>query len=263
MRLRATGIDDSGDLDVDVDGIVFDKDGTLIDLDATWAPITAAMLDAVVVEAVGASASDDAIEQLRSIVRAAAGVNDDGSLVPNGPAAVEPLAVLAMAVGDAVADAGLEAPQALARLAVGAVPLDAVELVPLGEVDGTLRRLCDAGLLLGVATSDQRDLTEWSLDRLGWRELLPFVACGDDPVGPKPNPAVLHLLAAEMGTTADRLVMVGDSIGDVRTGQAAGCAATVGVVGSGGRPDGADVVIETIEAFFVDESPAGASESAS
>ena len=65
MRLRATGIDDSGDLDVDVDGIVFDKDGTLIDLDATWAPITAAMLDAVVVEAVGASASDDAIEQLR------------------------------------------------------------------------------------------------------------------------------------------------------------------------------------------------------
>lgn len=254
MRVFATSAVGGPDLDVDIDGIVFDKDGTLIDLNATWAPVTRRAIDAMVDEAVGAAAGVDEASgveagALRAHLWTALGVDDEGLLVPNGVAAVEPVSVMADVAVAVLDQFGSSAPIAVERLRHGQVDVGALEIVPLGPVRSTLERLAAAGLSLAVATSDQRDITVATLDRLGWSDLLPHLACGDDAIGAKPDPVVVTSLAEAMGTTADRLMMVGDSVGDIRTGSAAGCAATVGIIAGGARPDGADVFIADIDAL--------------
>jgi len=66
------------------------------------------------------------------------------------------------------------------------------EIRPLGEVASTIRRLRQAGIQLAVATNDDRALTEATLQLLEIAGEIAVMACGDDALPPKPDPAGLH-----------------------------------------------------------------------
>jgi phosphoglycolate phosphatase-like HAD superfamily hydrolase len=124
---------------------------------------------------------------------------------------------------------------------------DPADIVPVGDVAGTMTRLKNAGVALVVATSDERRSTEAHLELLGVNELVNLVVCADDDLASKPSPEVLGRVGDGLGVAAERIVMVGDSEVDMLTGRNGGAAACIGVTGGGGDPVGADVCVETIE----------------
>jgi HAD superfamily hydrolase (TIGR01509 family) len=96
-----------------------------------------------------------------------------------------------------------------------------------GVEDG-LRRLRQDGALLGLATSKYLRSAEAVLRSAGIRDLFSAVAGSDSVVRQKPDKEMAEHVAAALGCTPDRCVMIGDTIHDLKMGNAAGMR-TVGV----------------------------------
>lgn len=190
--------------------IVFDKDGTLIDLDARWAPFFRSAFSAVADGDAGLFARFEAV----------LGVEGD-RLVPNGPAAVStPTEIMSQAL-EVLEQAGWSFDRRNGALARGVAEALLGPLVPIGDVADAMKRLVGSGIKVAIATSDGRDNTSTEIMELGIDEYVLALACGDDDVV-KPDPEVLLRLAADLGVAPDRMVYVGDSDQDRRTATAAG-----------------------------------------
>jgi phosphoglycolate phosphatase-like HAD superfamily hydrolase len=74
---------------------------------------------------------------------------------------------------------------------------------------GTVNRLRKAGVLLAVATGDDREPTMETLSLLGITEDVAMIVCGDDPLPEKPDSAVLQSIAAKLGISTEHMLMVG------------------------------------------------------
>lgn len=197
-------------------GVVFDKDGTLIDLDARWVPVVSTLI-----ERLAKRCSDPSLVADLAVVL---GI-EDGRLVPDGHAAVDTSDQIIGHVVAELVDRGQE--HAEAQNAVDSVVRDAMGAVgpiqAIGDLIGSLGVMRSAGLPLGVATSDDRANTITELTDLGAIDLVDTLRCADDGGPVKPDPAVLTSVAAEWGCDIGALVFVGDSRNDMATARAAGC----------------------------------------
>jgi HAD superfamily hydrolase (TIGR01549 family) len=132
----------------------------------------------------------------------------------------------------------------------------AAQLLP-GAAEA-LRRLADAGFVLGLVTAGDRDIVEVQLERFGVAGLLPIRVFGSDDVASKPHPEPL-LRALDQLDRSDRAHAaryVGDVPDDMRMARAVG-ALGIGIESSIGVPAelvaaGATAVYPSVAAF-VDE----------
>ena len=133
---------------------------------------------------------------------------------------------------------------------------DEAELMP-GAAEA-LRRLADAGFVLGLVTAGDQIVVEAQMERLGVAGLLPIRVYGSDDVASKPHPDPL-LRALRQLERADRSHLaryVGDVPDDMRMARAVG-ALGIGIESAiGTRADlveaGATAVYPSV-AEFVDE----------
>jgi HAD superfamily hydrolase (TIGR01549 family) len=122
----------------------------------------------------------------------------------------------------------------------------------------SLRRLADAGFVLGLVTAGDRDVVTDQIGRLGLDELLTVRVFGNDEFSPKPHPdPLLHVL--ERLERRDRVATaryVGDVPDDMRMARAVG-AVGIGIESVNWRPEdlrdaGASHVFESVAAFVDD-----------
>ncbi len=232
----------------DVDLIVFDKDGTLIELDFLWG---------------------QQIEKWGRLVQETLKLDDrflhsmyeqmgydfkNGRLIPDAPAAVATIDQF-IAIGSFLVYregnyGWTEAEEAIidaANQSVAHAPEPGM-LSMIGDVIGTFKRLQESGIRIAILTSDDRGPTEKTIEILNWQSYIDAVGCGNDPIPGKPAPDGLHRIGETLNIAPERILMVGDSTGDMRTGKAAGVAGCIGV---GKEGDGvtavADVMIQSIE----------------
>jgi len=189
------------------DGILFDKDGTLFDFDATWV----AWIEALIGRWAGADAGlRRALAEALGFDLAARRFHPRSIAIAGTPheaaAAVAP--VLGMAVPEIVVQLNAEAERA---------PM--AEAVPLAPVLSALRA---KGLRLGVATNDGEAPARAHLAAAGVLARFDFIAGSDTGHGAKPGPGMCTAFAAAMGLAPGRVVMVGDSRHDLLAGRAAG-----------------------------------------
>lgn len=115
---------------------------------------------------------------------------------------------------------------------------EAQALAPFPGVEPALRRLIEAGNVLGLVTAGDRDVVEDQLRRFGLNELIAVRVCGDDPYPHKPDPAPLRQALLELGVDPDPSVAayVGDAPDDMRLARAVGVrgVGVVGVLGTAG-----------------------------
>lgn len=195
-----------------INGIVFDKDGTLADLDARWVPFFRHII-ATMAE-VG---NDPGVEQS---LAAALGV---------GESRIEPGSIAAVKSGDETLELALlhlesrgwSRDQGLEAFTIGYRSATFGPLQPIGDIPGTFEQLAGFGYRLGVATSDDRANTLDELVELGVDGLVSVVHCGDDGKGVKPEPEVLWGIAEQWGLEAAQVLFVGDSGQDLATARAA------------------------------------------
>ncbi len=227
----------AGTVVFDVDAIAFDKDGTLVDLDAVWGPAGRAWVAT-------AADGDDGME---AILADQLGLDlDTGHLVPGGMIAVGSVGQLYEATLAILIERSVETEKArslaMAARSTAVMAADAQGQVPLGDVTGTLRRLQEAGLRLAVVSSDNRAAVDAAVMALGIRSLIDAVVAGDDGFDAKPAPDTLLEAARRLGRGAGADVVRRRLLGRCRSrscrrdrGHRPGRRAHAGGPGSGDR----------------------------
>ena len=144
---------------------------------------------------------------------------------------------------------GLPGPVAplLARFLAEYEPRAAEATRPFPGVAKTLTTLKASGLALGVCTNKPSGATTEVLTALGLAGFFAAVIGGDETPALKPDPRHVLAVLERLGVTADRAVLVGDSINDIKAARAAGLptvAVSFGYTRIPPRQLGADVVID-------------------
>ncbi|HUF57014.1 MAG TPA: HAD hydrolase-like protein [Thermohalobaculum sp.] len=219
--------------------MLFDKDGTLFDFQASWGAIAEAMLDRL---APGPAA--------RREMALAAGFDPETRTCRAGSVIVaEPTSALASLWAEWRPDLG---PVLLERLlnevSEAAAPETMVTAVP--DLAAFLGGLRQRGLVLGVATHDEHEAALRQLTGAGALDAFTFVAGYDSGHGLKPGPGMLEAFAAATAVPAAAVMVVGDSAHDLGMARAGGAGWAIGVLsGPAVREDLAplaDHVLDTI-----------------
>ena len=198
-----------------VDGVLFDKDGTLFDYESTWNTWAANVIDHF------ADGQGDVMARL------ALAMDFDleaGRFNPTSVVIAGTNREAAECVAKALPELALSQIEHVLMIHASQAPLTpAVPLAPF------LERLSAHGLKLGVMTNDSEFGARSHLQSAGVAAHFDFIAGFDSGHGAKPDPGPLLAFARDMRLTPDRVVMVGDSAHDLIAGRAAGMQ-TVGVL---------------------------------
>jgi len=202
-----------------VKGILFDKDGTLIDFHASWMPITRRLTADL---AKGNAALTEAL-----MIRG--GKAEDEERIVSG-------SILAAGNTEELADAWLPLLPAWEKAALIAY-LDerltnegASQAMAVGDLNAIFAALRARGLILGVATSDSEGSARATLQRFAAEHHLAFIAGYDSGYAPKPRPEVGLAFCKHAGLSPEEAIMVGDNQHDIDLARGAGFARAVGVL---------------------------------
>lgn len=198
-----------------IKGIVFDKDGTLFDFNATWGAWTRAMITSEV------GVDPERIEELAN----ALGFDFEGGVFwPESIVIAETVETIAEAMLEHLPDVTKK--DLINRMRDAAKKVPQVEAAPLWPL---LHEIKEMGILLGVATNDAEDPARAHLGSADVLDLFDFVAGYDSGFGAKPGPGQLLGFCTTTGLDPEDCIMVGDSTHDLNAGNAAGMR-TIGVL---------------------------------
>ncbi len=219
-------------------GVLFDKDGTLIDYAKSWGPVN--------IEAAALAARGDAAlaAHLLSLGGAdpATGHAAPDSVLAAGSAADIADRWCAGGAGFATAD--------LTRRLDGLFVAAAAHAVPVADLALLFGRLKARGLAIGIASSDNERAIRRMVTHLGLAPLVDFVAGYDSGHGLKPGPGMALAFCRAAGLAPAEIAVIGDNGHDLAMGRAAGAGLVVGVLTGTGTRDSlaplADRVIDSI-----------------
>jgi phosphoglycolate phosphatase len=203
----------------DIKGILFDKDGTLIDFNRTWLPVVTQL-------AQGIAAGDPV--QARALVEQ--GGYDwgqqrfrSGSVVAAGT--IEDLVDLW--------HPGLGTDERTRRVKVYdglAVSEGAARAVAFDGLHDALALLVQRGFILGIATNDSEAGARATATALELGDLFTAIIGYDSVARAKPHADQLQLFAEQTGLLPAQIAMVGDNPHDLEMAHAAGAGLAIGVL---------------------------------
>ncbi|MEO0750980.1 MAG: HAD family hydrolase [Pseudomonadota bacterium] len=218
-----------------VDGLIFDKDGTLFDYHATWSTASAELIEEL-------AQGDNTIR-----TRLAEVMDFDlsrGQFRPTSPIIACTNREAAETMSLALPGWDVDALEIELEDFAAAAPLaPAVPLIPL------LLNLAAMDLQLGVMTNDSERGARANLRHAGVHDMFDMIVGFDSGYGAKPFPDPLLSIAAKLELEPARCAMVGDSTHDLIAGRAAGMttvAVLTGVADTEELRPHADVVLRDI-----------------
>lgn len=221
-----------------IKGLIFDKDGTLFDFNATWAAWCHGFILGL------AEGDPDRAEDLAARLGYDLGTRRFAKTSPLIAGTMEIVVEAARGIRPDFGEAELRR-----HITVSTSAAPQVEAAPLAAL---LDRLRAAGLVLGVATNDSEEPARAHLERAGVLDRFAFIAGYDSGHGAKPTPGMLLAFCAATGIAPADCAMIGDSVHDLTSGRAAGMT-TVGVLTGPATEEDlaphADVVLSDIGAL--------------
>lgn len=212
----------------DVGLVVFDKDGTLIDIHHYWYSMVALRVDLVQKKLCFE-------DTFKKDIMSSVGIDiRNKKLRGDGPVGIQRREIVLQTMADALARIGYpdtydgcyEAFQEADRLSVDLLP----EIIkPIPGMHALIDALYSNGCKIAIATTDKSERARLASKTLHIADKVDFIV-GDDMVEhSKPAPDMLNMILDKIGTQKENGVMVGDTLGDVIMGINAGLKASIAV----------------------------------
>jgi phosphoglycolate phosphatase len=205
-------------------GILFDKDGTLLDFDASWGPVNRKV-------ALMAANGDTGLADRLLI---ACGMDPvTGAIVPDSLFA----SANTVEIAEGMMAAGSPFSLDILVPRIDDCFAEAAQLsVPVTELEPLFSRLHGKGLRLGIASSDNERSIRVAAERFGILPYIDFVAGYDSGHGKKPEAGMVLGFCAATGLAPSEVAVVGDNNHDLHMGRNAGAGLKIGVLsGTGSR----------------------------
>ena len=192
-----------------IEALVFDKDGTLIQLGHAWDKPSIDVTDYLLSET---SLSD--LE--KTVFRSKMGIQGE-AILPNSIFAVASLGEQAQIFAQVVPRSADEIEDILMEFYLSHLQKNPAAMQLNPYVEEVLQEAQDQ-YRLALVTNDSLPLTRAILQGLGILDYFDFIGCADE-FGPKPNPAALQAYSQRSEIPLDKMVYIGDSAVDMAYGK--------------------------------------------
>jgi HAD superfamily hydrolase (TIGR01549 family) len=238
----------------DVDCVIFDKDGTLIEIGNFWVPRVQKWIDVI------ATSLNLEYEFKKDVFDLLGYSISQNHIRYESPLAVANMEALKVLVSGIISRYGI--PWHLAILLAERSAEESItadpnpdEIISKGDILQTMKKLVNARVHNVIVTSDDRRLTEITLAHLGIKNLISAMICGDDPIPNKPDPIAALSISKQLGISTSRMMMVGDSLTDMQFANNAGIAFRIGVASTPEKKSllapHTDALVDSIDDFRV------------
>tara|TARA_B100000700_G_scaffold210443_1_gene231319 strand:+ start:1148 stop:1933 length:786 start_codon:yes stop_codon:yes gene_type:complete len=222
------------------EAVLFDKDGTLVDIHHYWASMIR-LRASLLAEQCSVDVEEGVLAD--RLIWAMGVDQKSGRIRPEGPVGVQPRSVIVSVATEVIHEFGLTVTEAEVEQAFTEVDYrtagDLASLVRiLPGVEELLEVLSSHGVGAAVVTTDLSERARSALASAGILNRFEVVLGGDDVACTKPAPDLALAAVDSLGVDVRRTAVIGDHPVDVGMAMAAGCGAAVGVLtGLAGEAD--------------------------
>jgi len=216
--------------------VIFDKDGTLIDVHTYWAKMVRLRAN-MVAERLGLDS-----KLVDGITDAMGVIVDQMRIKPEGPVGLKISEIVLQAGVKYLTSQGFpdqtdlfgEVFQAVDELSTNRLN----EIIsPIKGIYRLTKKLKKSACKIAVATTDRTDRARLAMDHLGLLDTIDVIVGADMVTRPKPDPEIIDIICGIINIPPEKSVMVGDSAADIKTGLNAGCLGSIGVESGLTLPD--------------------------
>lgn len=210
---------------MDVQAIIFDKDGTLMKFDSFWVGVSRCAVTDILQQL---GREDIPVNRLLEALGVAGDTADIDGLLCKGT-----YEQIGLAIGEFLREYGVDVSDTdIVNMTLSAYNenADAEKIEPVCEnIREVLEHLKHSGRKLAVVTTDDLQITHKCLEGLGIEDLFERVYTDDGRNPVKPNPWCASEFLSEFCIPVQKAVMVGDTMTDIRFARNAG----ISVIGVG------------------------------
>ena len=203
--------------------IIFDKDGTLIDFNAMWGGWTIHLAEQLR-QASGLNVCD--------ALCLAMGYDDvTKKVMANSRLASNSMSRLYNLTVEVMRSCGLEEQAAAGAVEqVWCIPDPVILAKPFTNMRTLFGQLSEQGIKVAIATADDRIPTQAMVDAFDIGEYISCMSCADDGIPSKPAPDMVFTLCKQMNVDPSNVMVIGDTMSDLKMARAAGAGLAVGVL---------------------------------
>jgi phosphoglycolate phosphatase len=213
-----------------IKGILFDKDGTLIKFQEIWVPITYSIIDDLLELRNEVNKEEIKSKLAESIGLYGEEIDEKGFL----------------ASGTSL-DIATQFNRVLSEDTPGVFPLVAKilhtkikdkkeSILPTCDLQKALSIFKEKEIVMGITTSDDYESTKVCIQQIGIDEYIDFIGTGDR-YNKKPDPEVFNVFCEQFGLKPDEVLVVGDTICDMKLSINSKSAGGIGVLSGVGSKE--------------------------
>ncbi len=198
-----------------IKGILFDKDGTLVDFFSLWLQAATAVVP-VFLKKNGIEATKEMVEHLLQTI----GVNQ-GEVDPKGALAYKSYGEIAEDICSALAQKGIELSVAIVRKQLEElfnenVTGRTIKFQLFTDMNALMENLKSRGIVIGLATADTEISAKSCLISIGVQPFFDYIGADDGRRKPKPDKEMFLEFAEKFSLQAEEIAVVGDTYNDMR-----------------------------------------------
>ncbi len=234
---------------MEIKGILFDKDGTLIDFYEVWATAAEPVMERIL-KKYGLSEKNQMKEKLLETL----GVH--GSVIdPEGALAWKSYEMIAEDLAKVLEQENVSVScdklkEQLADEFFEEVCIKRQEYPVFTDMKNLMERLHQMGIQIGLATTDEYKSTKVCMEKIGISQWISFYGTAGSAYPKKPDGDLVLIAAKEWGIKPEEIAVIGDTPNDMRFAQN-GNAVGIGVLSGAGKKEDlvplADYVIHSID----------------